>query len=361
MGLMAAQKIVTFRSQITGNISDLIEDEGLVCKPSQDFLCALAGEMLRYRDEGVELNPTVLFTTNAQRVIQTFPAAVRYVVADAEISANSAKKVLKGCAPLARGSWCIFIERTEGNRLQYGVFDYPSLPTTLPLADAITLDLDVFCVLVRKASPSTIEIIGAKGASLSMVFSTTRENSAIPHDPIGDFTRDCCSNIQAEATDQKDSAGQFPGYFRNLIANVLTDSHGTILLCTQSKEVLAEIDELKDGTLLDPKLDFFSVFSAYRQSESAESLRKLQSYEKLLSGLLMCDGTVVFDTSGSVIAYRVFYRPNTPSKSVGLSNGEGGARRRAFEGIRELVDKSLTSALFRSQDGLTLMARKNSK
>jgi hypothetical protein len=354
---MAKVRAVSFRSQITGTISDLIHDEGLDCKPSQDFLCALVGELLRYHDEGIELNPTIIFMADANQIHGRFPRAVRYSIGEADISPSSVKTILKGCAPLARGSWCIVIERTKGKtaKLKYGVFDYPMLPSTLPIADAMALKTDEFCMLITKTSPGTIEIRGARGSLLTMLFSTTREDSPTHDDPIGDFAKDCCAQI----AEPPEPGPQFIDYFRRLLEQVLTESHGTIFLCMPS-ENLGKLAELKDGISLTPKLDFFAAFTEYQQSSSAESLMKLQSCEKLLSGLVMCDGTVVFDHCGSVIAYRVFYRPSSPrSKEAEIS--DGGARRRAFEGIKKLLGEELTSALFRSQDGLTISARNKAK
>ena len=104
---MGNQKTITFRSQVTGNISDLIQDEGLTCQPSLDFLCALVGGLLRYRDEGVELSPTILFSTDIASVLSGFPGSVKYFIGEAEVAPNSVKNVLKDCAPLAMGNWCI--------------------------------------------------------------------------------------------------------------------------------------------------------------------------------------------------------------------------------------------------------------
>jgi hypothetical protein len=59
-----------------------------------------------------------------------------------------------------------------------------------------------------------------------------------------------------------------------------------------------------------------------------------------------------------IIAYRVFYRPPQTAGSV-ASNVTGGARRRAFEGIKTLVGTQLSSVLFRSQDGLTIYHGEN--
>jgi hypothetical protein len=132
----------------------------------------------------------------------------------------------------------------------------------------------------------------------------------------------------------------------------LSRCHGTIRVCTEKKSII-EMEELKDGIELQPKLDFFSAYSNYRTDGTADSILRLQSAEELFIGILQCDGIVVFDTKGSLIAYRVFYRTNQ-SDSYGSSAPVGGARRRAFEGTKAMVCGILKSSLFRSQDGLTI-------
>jgi hypothetical protein len=111
--------------------------------------------------------------------------------------------------------------------------------------------------------------------------------------------------------------------------------------------------DMKDGVEIVPKLDFLAAYSTYRSDNSAESILRLQSAEELFKGILECDGIVVFDTAGCLVAYRVFYRPTHPG-TPGMPAPTGGARRRAFEGAKTMVGTTLISVLFRSQDGLTI-------
>lgn len=110
---------------------------------------------------------------------------------------------------------------------------------------------------------------------------------------------------------------------------------------------------MSDAVAVTPALDFGSVFSDYQKSGTAAAVLTLQRCEELLRGFLKCDGIIVFDRTARVIAYRVFYRP-PPTQGPATENVSGGARRRAFEGLKTLVGTKLVSALFRSQDGLTI-------
>ena len=125
------------------------------------------------------------------------------------------------------------------------------------------------------------------------------------------------------------------------------------MACSKTKD-LDQVADLHDGIIISPQLDFFGGFSAYRSDSSAESILRLRSSEELFSGILQSDGIVLFDASGSLIAYRVFYRP-TVTSSTHAPVPAGGARRRAFEGLKSLVGTALSAVLFRSQDGLTII------
>jgi hypothetical protein len=342
-----SRKTVTFRSQTTSNIADLISDEGLVCQESTNLLTTLTGELLRYHDEGIELSPTILFCTNAGAVFEGFPGSVRHAIGSKPLKVTSVKQVLKDCAPLATRSWSIYVERLDGETIRYGVFNYITLPTTLPLHDAIGLSPEMMCLLLRKTSSSTIEVRGSKGNELVLAFSTTREEATQQVNLAAQFGSDCCRDLP-ESSFQED----FEVYFKRLLEEGLSRCHGTMLVCA-ANPILSEMGDMKDGVAITPKLDFYAAYSTFGSDNTAESILRLQSAEELFSGILQCDGIVVFDTSGCLVAYRVFYRPTQP-EIPGATPPTGGARTRAFEGVKTMVGTVLVSALFRSQDGLTI-------
>jgi hypothetical protein len=339
---------VTFRDQTTGRINDLLIDEHKACAPSQNLLGYLAGALLNYKDEGAELSPSIVLCDSIAGVLRAFPGGIAHHVGRASLDAASGPKILKDCAPLSGDNWYVFVERTDDLQVSYGVFTYFRLPTAIPLHEGITINRDEFCVLVRRVSTNTIEMRGAKGNILSLIFSTIREplNSS---SPIERFSKKCVSGI----SNPKISV-DFGSYFSRLLESSLTSSHGTILLCGENI-VLSEIPEMQDAVPVTPALDFQAAFLEFQTANSAGSILGLQRCEELLQGFLRCDGMIVFDTQARVTAYRVFFRPTGEAK-IQSGQGEivGGARRRAYEAVKEFVGKQLTSALFRSQDGLTL-------
>jgi hypothetical protein len=341
-------KRVTFRTQTKGEIDDLLEDEGLQCALSQALVAVLVGELLHYAEEGRALTPSVMYCESAAEVTAGFPGSVRYEIGKTTLSADAGKQILKLCAPLATGSWHIFIERSDPSTLKFGVFKYLMLPTTAPLHEALEITRsEHFALVIRKTSLSSVEVRGSHGRHVNFLFSTVREDT-VEHQPIDEFARVCCA-----ANDSDVDHLLFVEYFKRMLERVLTACHGTILVCGDSERLRNEAS-LKDATWLQPPLDFWKTFKDYRTLDSSESILELQQLEELLTGLINSDGMVAFDGRGNVLAYRVFFTGQVAGSVP--SQPAGGARRRAFEGVKALLGTSVKAVLLRSQDGNMLIA-----
>ena len=134
MPLTAAADTIsgTVRNQTTGSINDLLQDENLQCVQSQNLLTYLVGALVNYKEEGVDLSPSILFCESVGRVFEAIPGVVRYQIGEAPLSPEAGPQILKDCAPLAGRHWLVFIERKNADQTAYGVFSYPVLPTALP-------------------------------------------------------------------------------------------------------------------------------------------------------------------------------------------------------------------------------------
>ncbi|MBS9718511.1 hypothetical protein ACFFUT_09210 [Pseudohalocynthiibacter aestuariivivens] len=344
---MPEPNLVSFRAQTTGGISDLLNDEGLSCAGSQDLLSYLAGALLSYKEEGVEFLPSIVLCNSVDEFLTAFPGSIHHVIGEANLASEAGPRILKDCAPLSGTNWYIYIERDEGNdKVRYGVFTYFKTPTAIPLHEGVGINPDQFSVLIRKASTNTIDIRGSRGHGLILLFSTLRELSN-SEEPISKFADKCGTQIENEKLQT-----EFSLYFFRLLDALLTSCHGTILVCGNELDFEAAI-ELQDAVHVEPLLDFFSAFSELKTTNSAESILSLQQCEELLKGFLRCDGIIVMDGLGRVSAYRVFFRPADAANDAN-EQVVGGARRRAFEGLKPLVGTQLDCILFRSQDGHTL-------
>jgi hypothetical protein len=206
-------------------------------------------------------------------------------------------------------------------------------------------------VIVEAVDPKTVLFSGSRGTTLRIAFSTTRFSKDDANE-LPQFRDLCCS---------KCSSSEFKIFFHSLLERSLNESHGTILVC-QSSGPITKVKGMNDAVLLNPPLNLADAFMTYKTHGDANSILELQRSEALLIGMLQSDGIVVFNDQGAVTAYRVFFKETrTTSEKRTEAGGArnktpaplGGARRRAFEGLKSLVGSELLGALFRSQDGVT--------
>lgn len=345
---------ITFRDQTHGKIHDFLSDENKQCTYTQSMMGYFSGQLTNYREEGIELNPKILICDDIDSYTSSIPGSIYYNIGTIINDNDTYKKILKDCASLTSDNWHIYVEPPKNHITKYGVFTYPKTPTSLSILETLTLNSNTFCSLLRKTSQNTINITGSKGHSLSLVFSTTRISDD-KHDHVKKFTEICCKNVKNNPsyTHSHDPV-KFKKYLEKTIDQIINNCHGTILICINHKSSIEKINELKDYIDLKIPIDLYESFYNYENTKSAESILKLQRCEELLNGLVNCDGIVAFDNCGRIVAYRIFFRP--PSQEAATTKIVGGARRRAFEGIKPLIGtrKKLRAALFRSQDGETI-------
>lgn len=336
------QKTVSLRVSTRGELAEFLEREDKDCAYSNKVISGILGRLWNYKEEGVELSPSIILTDDIVAFSKKLPGFSRLVIGGCDSSEDAAKRILKDCAPLTGESSLIFVERCgQGETLDYGVFSFLRSPTAIGIEEALTLDPNQFAVLIKKSSPTTIQVLGSKGNSVSILMSTIREEDESTAE-IEKFIGDVISEIDS------DTDG-FRKYLSKLFIRELTECHGTILLCALDS-VHEKAASIKDRISLDEKIDLFGLFNDFCKSNDADSLLKLQRAEDLFRGFLSCDGMITFSPDGKISSYRVFYEA--------ADNGEaqhvvGGARRRAFAGVSSIQLNELKSALFRSQDGTT--------
>lgn len=353
---MADHSTISIQESTAGGVTQFLELEGCECIQSIKLLSFLSGALQRYEEEGVLLNPKLLLCSSIEKFCATLPGGRFIVVGRSPYTSETGKNVLKQCATLAKSGWHVFVERSaDGNETRFGVFSYLESPTSLSLKEILEIgseDLSIdneFSVSIEQLDPKTILMTGSKGNSLTIAFSTTRIASE-GKEALKEFACMCVAGCNESDSEL---------YFHTLLTRCLNESHGTILACLPTGSI-TEVAGMQDAVVIDPPLDLLTAFTNYKTSNSADAILELQRCEALLTGMLQSDGIVIFDDQGRVSAYRVFYREPAPSNTgdapastQGKKKPIGGARRRAFEGVKALVGATLKGALFRSQDGLT--------
>lgn len=339
---MAKQTTVSLRVSTRGELTEFLEQEGKACAFSNRVISGLIGKLWNYKEEGVELSPSLVFCDDISVFGRGLPGFSRIRLGACTSTEDAAKRILKDCAPLTGESSMIFIERTdEGRTLQYGIFSFLRSPTAIGIEEAVRLDENQFVVLIKKSAPTTLQLLGSRRNSVSIVMSTVQDSDNSEAE-IDRFIADVSSGAD-------DESGQVRKYLKKTIYRELAACHGTILICSERDEYPTE-RSIEDRVSLEGGIDLIGHFQDFVRDGSAESLLKLQRAEDLLRGFLSCDGMIMFSTTGKIISYRVFYRA---AAEAGAEAVVGGARRRAFAGIGSLKSNDLRSVLFRSQDGTT--------
>lgn len=340
---MAEQKTVSLRGSTRGELTEFLEREEKECAHSNKVISGIVGKLWNYKEEGVELSPSIVFADDIEAFSKGLPGFSKLSIGKCASSEDAAKRILKDCAPLTGESSLIFVERCgQGEELEYGVFSFLRAPTAIGIEEALTLDAGQFAVLIKKSSPTTLRVAGSKGNSVSILMSTIREDDNSDAE-INRFIDDITSKID------DDEIESFRKYLTKLMLKELTECHGTILLCA-SESVHDSVACIKDRISLEEHVDLWRLFKTFSKSNDAESLLELQRAEDLLKGFLSCDGMIAFSPEGKIISYRIFYEAN---ENADAPKVVGGARKRAFAGVTSIRSNDLKSALFRSQDGTT--------
>jgi hypothetical protein len=343
-------RTVSMEESATGAVSAFLDLESCECLQSVKFLAYLAGALQRYEEEGVLIEPRVLFCSSITDLVDFIPGARYIEIGASEFNADSCKIILKQCATLAGGLWSIIVERSaDGKLVRFGVLSYLATPTAIEINELIALvnfsKSKSFCVFIQKIDTKTISMMGSRGNTLRISFSTTKKTNSESRE-ILQFAQRCT---------QKCSSEEFRTYFQKLVGDALGRSHGSILVCRDGLPI-TKVKGMADGVLIEPSIDLESSFETFKKFGTADSILEIQRYEQLLMGMMQSDGIVVFDTAGKITAYRVFFKDTSPAKKKPKKapSIQGGARRRAFEGLKSLVGTELECALFRSQDGMMI-------
>lgn len=265
---------------------------------------------------------------------------------------------------MAKAGWHIYIQ-DNGETAEYGVFSLRENPVSLPLADVLELEQgrlkedDARSILIERIHAKEVILRSSSGSTLTVAFSTTQD---APFDP---------ARIEALATiaTEDSKTDDYPEYYARMMHRILANCHGTIIVCLADGADLEKIG-LRDGTMLKDPIEILPAFQQFTTSGSAEAVMELVRLEALLDGFINSDGLVAVDTRGAILGYRLFYRPTSEDESEKPTSAKkakakpvakpkegsapiiGGARRRAYEGVKSQVGSGVLGVLFRSQDGV---------
>lgn len=329
---------ITFRSQLIRSVTDFAKAcrMGPMLRPA--ILVELIVTISKYHEEGLKLFPEVYLCDNVSDVLKLIPDHGILPIGKTAIAEDAIRKILKKCAPLAIGGWCIYIEGDHRD-LKFGLFRGPQNPISIPNDETLlSTGATVKVVKVFQISDDCVEIKSYVGGLHRIYFSHRQDTSPSPMHYLGNLVDAICTKSPPAI---KESLATF---LKKALKDALLLSHGSIVAVCRT----AKIPKIfSDGIHLSSPINFAQQVADILQGQIP--FISLVSEISLLAGMLNSDGIVVFSNDGKLLAYNCFISlPHRKSNSP-----LGGARKRAFDALCDKLGKGLYAVFIQSQDGWT--------
>lgn len=341
-------KAVSFRSQLKGTLSDFLNQEEMQCPQTEEGLLELVVALSHYTEEGYTLFPQVILCDDLSATLRLLQCSDPLHIGAGPREPQTMTQALKRCAPLARGGWVVYLHRFE-DRLEYGVFRGPASPTALDIRDtvqALTEETEsLHIILASQLADKAVELVGARSGVLHLYLSATPDDAPSPRDALDHLVTACCDGLSPDEMEQVQS------FLRTTLSDALRHCHGTLVGVLAAGQDAAEVSP--DGVILRKPIVLATLVKQHEIQRSDQSLAALTSYGNLLAGMLASDGIVLLDSECKLVGYNLFVRDDEQNTSP-PSQVVGGARRRAYMKLRQLIDRGILQACFiRSSDGGT--------
>ncbi|MFD1122154.1 hypothetical protein ACFQ2T_06540 [Methylophilus flavus] len=334
----------SLRSHVLDLIGSFLYQENFPHYPYlREGILDLVDSTSSYREEGEELYPEIFITNNIESVLETLPFCKNVEIDRKLGTVKEFSNALKLCAPLSRNGWVIYIN-VEEEYISYGVVssEISELsPTfrTQAVGELSQNGEDYSIAYLQNVGNKTVLL---KGSEASALICLTLNSKGTSH---GHELQKLCSVITQDINEQyKDIS---VSYFQKLIGNALIIGHGNLIGVVQDDE--EKLTALKarhnDGVYLRKPIDMYELLAASEVEKTREACTSNRLYSSLLESMLNHDGMTVITTSGKVLGYHIFVKPQG-NEEEGLV---GGARTRAFEIMKR--SECFECCFYKSQDG----------
>lgn len=147
----------------------------------------------------------------------------------------------------------------------------------------------------------------------------------------------------------EDIGEQSHAFFARVLLRALKDSHGALIGVARHRQRKLP-PALRDGVELQPPVDVGTMIHALldRQKDCSANTR-LKAAEAMIFGMIGSDGITIFGSDATVRGFNIFVKHPQKLRQVGPKFG--GARRRTFQVLSDMVGKTLVCAFMQSQDG----------
>jgi hypothetical protein len=337
-------KIKSLKEHVVESISTVLWSEKFpACDCTPHGVLALVDEISSYHEEGKELFPHILLTTNLEGLLKSIPFTQKIVIKRTILDENEFNSALKLCAPLAVDGWIIFIEiNVSDKKMVFGLLSSelsetsPSLHRQL-IGDLSQGNIDLPFVYISNIGQRTV-LIDGKGNHVAVSLSLKT---------IQDISRDSVKYLAScIAKDAKHEIREtIISYFEKLLNFSLKECHGTLIGVVEDNPLKIEFLKncVEDGIYLEDPIDFTYLIENSENEKSRETSSMVRIYSSIIQHMLNFDGITVLSTCGKLIAYHCFIKQDSSSETG------GGARSRAFGSM--IKSKAFVCCLYKSQDG----------
>lgn len=339
-----ATKKTSLKETVMSAIGEFLYEEKFASSGElKEGVLELINSISDYYEEGQHLFPEVIIVNDIDffKTISDRKIIIKKVpLRKAEFS-----NILKLCAPLAVGSWNIFIEVKD--EITFGLIDAEITETSPSLYEQAVGKL---AVKPENISVAYIQNIGIKTVKLIGL-----ERKLIVSLSLNDIEYDednATSSISKDITENcpEEHKINITTLLNKTISEALRVGHGNLIgLIDDSPDSIEQIKaEFSDCIYLEESIDL-AEFVRYAESEkSGEASVNLISYTKILISMLNHDGITILTTNGKIIGYHMFIPPIVSEDNPVII---GGARTRAYQSM--VNSGKFSSCFYKSQDGKT--------
>ena len=346
--IIGAVKVISFRSQLKGTLSDFLAKEGMQCPQTEDGLLELVVALSNYTEEGHSLFPQVILCEDLETTLRILQCSDPLPIGNGPKNKATMIEALKRCAPLARDVWIVYLQRFEDS-IAYGVLRRPYSPIALDIRDTVQAlngeKNSPHLILATQLADKAVELVGTYSGVLNIYLSATPDDAPSPHNSLDSLVDKCCHDITPGNREQVQS------FLKSTLSTAMRHSHGTLIVILSLGGDPKDVST--DGVIFSSPIPLANIIEQHETERNDQSHAALMAYGNLLAGMLSSDGIVLIDSACRVIGYNLFVQ-ETESSDSALRRSEGGARHRAFRKLCRLVDNGVISACFiRSSDGTT--------
>lgn len=328
---------ITFRTQLIGGVTEFCQHSQLQFLSNALHLVELIVMLAHYREEGVRLFPKVYITNDKNTLTAMLPNGEVLKIGLSTSDDNGVKDAVKKCAPLAKDGWLIYIE-TLDSCLEYGVFKGSGSPISVLADDVLMTESEHFFVVkVSPVADECVEVRSNRGRQHFIFLNHRKEDSPPPLQYIDQLINSITESTPDEVKEP------IVSFLSRLFLSALRESHGCIIAVTNMSRPPKFLS--RDGVILEQPIDFVSLIVELKRGRIEST--HLESKGSLLKGMLNSDGIILFDNKGRLLGYNCFVKVNNKINVI------GGARKRAFDSIKNKIGRGLSAVFMQSQDGWT--------